>query len=276
MVLEILVSPKKVSGKPWEMYFIGLVYSLFAVGLSWWVFKDYISIIMITFTAIAAIPFIHGAITQEEKKSKKFLNKINLLKEHTKIISMFTFLFLGFVTAYLLLYLVLPSGAVENVFKTQINTIITVHSTPSGNFFSYFTSMIPILFNNIKVMFFCLVFSFFYGVGAIFILSWNASIMGTAVGNAIRQGLSYNISHPLQTISMNLIGYFVHGIPEIIAYFMVGVAGGIFSIALMKEKFMSKKFKRVSFDCVRLIVFAFILLVAASLIEIFISPYFLA
>ena len=35
-------------------------------------------------------------------------------------------------------------------------------------------------------MAFCLLFSLIYGSGAIFILTWNASVLGTAIGNYIK------------------------------------------------------------------------------------------
>jgi len=229
---------------------------------------------MVVFIAIASVPFIHKAIRLEEKKEKKF-KKIRLLKEHGRIISMFIFLFLGFVLVFCLLYVILPRGMVENIFRTQIETIVTIHSTPTGNFFSYLGSIATILLNNVKLMFFCLVFSFFYGVGAIFILSWNASVMGVAIGEAIKEGLNYSLGSGFQIISASLLGYFVHGIPEIVAYFMVGLGGGIFSMALMKEKLKSKAFKKISLDCVRLIGIALVLMILAAIIEIFVSPHIL-
>lgn len=270
MVLEILVRPKKVTGKPWEMFFIGAIYSLVGMVLGYWIFRSYVSLVMVAFTAIAAVPFIHRAIELEEKKEK--IKKFRPFKEHSKVISMFTFLFLGFVAVFCLFYVVLPKGMVGEIFKAQMETIITVNSAPTGNFISSLTSFASILFNNLKIMLFCLIFSFFYGVGAIFILSWNASVMGAAIGNAIREGLSSNLGGYFHVISMGFLGYFVHGIPEIIAYFIAGLAGGIISVAVIKERFGSKFFIKTSLDSLHLVAFAFVLLVLAALIEVFISP----
>jgi uncharacterized membrane protein SpoIIM required for sporulation len=262
MVLERLVNPKKVEGKPWEMFFIGIVYSLVGVGLGYWVFESYVSLIMVTFTAIAAIPFIRGAIESEEMKEKKF-KAIALLKEHGKVISMFTFLFFGFVATFSLLYVFLPAGMIEKVFEVQIAAIIDVNNSLTGDFTSLLTSLGRILTNNLGVLLFCLIFSFFYGMGAIFILSWNASVMGAAVGSAIRG---------TGAVSINFIGYFVHGIPEIMAYFVAGLAGGIISVALMREGLKSKIFVKASKDSLNLIAIAAVLLILAALIEVYISP----
>jgi len=278
MVFDILVNPKKVSGKPWEMYFIGILYALLAVSLSYWVFKDHSSLVMVALTAMASVPFIHSAIMLEEKNelAKNVFNEFNILREHYKLLNILIFLFLGFVTVFTLLYVLLPSGVVESMFHVQTETIIKIHSTPTGNFISHMEPLGMILINNLKVMFFCLIFSFFYGVGAIFIISWNASVMGAAIGHAIRQGTGSTFGESLNIIFMNLTGYFAHGIPEIASYFLVGLAGGIFSVALMKEEFMGKKFKKILVDCLSLLTLALVLLLFSALIEIFISPNLLA
>jgi len=273
MVLDFIINPKKATGKPWEMYFIGVLYSLFAVILSYWIFSTQASLVMVALTAMACAPFIHKAITSEENKDTvmKGFNEFKILKEHYKLINVFIFLFLGFVTVFGILYVILPSAMVERLFSSQIDAIIHVHTVATGKFYAHFETMGQIVFNNFKVMAFCLIFSFFYGLGAIFILTWNASVMGVAMGSAIRHGISLG-NNAIQVISVNLVGYFVHGIPEIMAYFLVGLSGGILSAALHKEKFMSKKFKRVMVDSGSLFVLAIVLIILAAAIEVFISP----
>ena len=87
MVLELIVNPKKVTGKPWEMFFIGAVYSSVAAFLSLWIFKNYVSIVMITLTIIASVPFMRSVINQQEEQDRKAKEELSLLKEHSKAIS---------------------------------------------------------------------------------------------------------------------------------------------------------------------------------------------
>ena len=61
-----------------------------------------------------------------------------------------------------------------------------------------------IFLNNIRVLFLCIIFAFIYGAGAIFILTWNASIVGVAIGNLIREG----IGRLGITGKSNILGYF--------------------------------------------------------------------
>ncbi|MBI2146216.1 stage II sporulation protein M [Candidatus Woesearchaeota archaeon] len=270
MVLEVLINPKRATGKPWEMFFIGAIYSLVGLVLGYWVFRSYVSIIMVSFTALAAAPFVYNA-TKAEDDSTSATKESTLLKKHAPIIKVFTFLFLGFVAVFLLAFIVLPEPMAGEIFKTQIESIAAVRNEVTGNFTSIFSTMGIILANNLKVLVLCVIFSLIYGMGAIFILSWNASVMSAAIGDAIREGLQ-GTGSSLVVISSSLAGYFVHGLPEIVAYFIAGLGGGILSVALMKYGVHSRSFRKAGVDCVSMVTFAVLMLVLAATIEVFVSP----
>lgn len=286
MVLEILVNPTKVQGKPWEMFFIGVVYSLVGVALGYWVFKTHVSLVMVAFTSIASIPFVHSAIKAEEGRGQdnkgsrmdhEDKGKVNpedkeksVFQKYAGVLTMFTFLFLGFVAAFVLLFVLLPAETVTHIFSTQLDAIGEVRTSVTGSFTQHFATLVQILFNNIKVLFFTLLFSVVYGAGAIFILSWNASVMGAAIGDAIREKVLHVSA--LQAISLSLAGYFVHGIPEIFAYFAGGLAGGVLSVALVRSGFHSSALQKAWKDCLNLTAFAALTLFFAGLIEVYISP----
>lgn len=271
MVLESLINPHRVTGKPWEMFFIGLLYSLVGVALGYVVFRSYVSIVMVTFTAIAAIPFIHNALKAEEEK-KTSRPHSSLLQKHWQIIIMFTFLFLGYVTTFFSLFVLLPEPVVGEIFHAQAGAIAEVQNTVTGNFFSAALDFWRILLNNSKVLLLCILFSLAYGAGAVYIFAWNASVMGAAIGDAIRDGLQNATSTTLQVISSSLLGYFVHGLPEMIAYFTAGIAGGILSMAVVREGWHSLRFKKTWKDSLHLAGFALLMIFLAALVEVFISP----
>lgn len=275
MVLESLINPKKVIGRPWEMILIGYVYSFVAAFLALWVFKNYVSIVMITFTVIAAVPFMHNVIKTEENKDIKTKQEKNLLKEHNKAISAFMYLFIGFILAFISLYIFMPTEIIERMFSVQLETIITIKSSgPTGNYISHFGAFTAIFANNLKILIFCLAFSFFYGAGAIFILTWNASVMATAIGSFIRNNLFYakGIFSYFQVTLMGFLQYILHGIPEIAAYFIGALASGMLSFALINHDLMDNNFKKILKDVVGLVGIAVIILFAAALIEVFITP----
>lgn len=279
MVLESLFTPQTAEKKPWEMFFMGLLYASIGIFLSIWIFKEHASLVMVFLTVLACIPLMHNTIKYEELKDIKRRNV--LIKEHGKAISFFVFLFIGFVVAYSIWYILLPKELMVNTFSIQTDTIRVINHQISGN--TYVTTVLSqILFNNFKVLFFCILFAFFYGAGAIFILTWNASVIAAAVGNFVRNDIAiaakyaglFKVWSYFQIFSLGLLRYFIHGIPEITAYFVGGLAGSIISVAVIRHEFMSDNFKKVVKDSFHLIGLAIILLLVAGLMEVYVTPMF--
>lgn len=275
MVLERLINPKKVYGHPWEMLLIGLFYSVIGAFLALWIFKNYVGVVMITFTAIASIPFVSSVIKQEEAKDMSMDGERRLLKEHGKAIMTLTYLFLGFTIGFILVYVFMPADVVQNMFNIQLNTISVVQSgTPTGNFASSFGMYGEIIGNNMKILLFCVAFSFFYGAGAIFILGWNASVMAVAIGAFIRNNM-FNVNSVIdyfQVTGLGLAKYMLHGIPEIVAYFIAALAGGIVSFTLVKHDYMNDKFKKVLKDVAVLIIISVAIVLLSGVIEVYVTP----
>ena len=131
-------------------------------------------------------------------------------------------------------------------------------------------------------MIFCILFSFIYGSGAIFILTWNASVIGAAAGNFIRShmadfagaiGIS-KVGAYFYVVSLSLLRYSIHGFPEIIAYFIGGIAGGILSVAVIRNEFGTRNFERILLDVSDLVLIAVFVLFFAAILEVFITPIF--
>ena len=64
----------------------------------------------------------------------------------------------------------------------------------------------------------------------------------------------------------------IHGLLEITAYFIVALAGGIVSIAVIKHEFGTEKFWEVLQDSLNLIIMAVAILFIAALLEVFVTP----
>jgi uncharacterized membrane protein SpoIIM required for sporulation len=265
MVLEALLNPIKAERKPWETFFIGAIYSSIAMIVSIFLFREYASTIIVAFTAMASVPLIYGAIKLEENKDKEISDEGKLMKEHGKALLVFIFLFLGFVASFSIWYILLPEPLSQEIFSSQIDIIQDINSPLVGHAIKPSSALQTIILNNIKVMSFCLLFAFFYGFGAIFIITWNASIFASLIGALIR-------ANSLSIAPLVLLKYSLHGIPEIAAYFIAGLAGGIISIAIIRHDFRSEKFRHIIMDSLDLIIVSLIILGIASLIEVFISP----
>ena len=190
------------------------------------------------------------------------------------------FLFFGITISFVAWYVFLPSNVISYAFDKQIATIQAINNQVAGNAYQQFSTFSKIFFNNVKVLSFAILFAFIYGAGAIFILTWNASVIGTAIGNFIRSNLSDyagllgfdKFSSYFNVISVGLLRYILHGIPEILAYFYGGLAGGIISVAVVKKHYKDEKFSHILFDVSELLIISLAFLLVAAFIEVYITP----
>jgi len=269
MVFESLIDPIRAERRPWNMIILGFFYSSIAIFLSLWLFEDHGSLVIIFLTVLACTHLMYNTIKLEEEKDLRIVKESRLLKEHSKALMLFICLFLGFVISFSFWFTVLPEDTSLHLFGSQVNIIREINSPATGRAIDISSSFTNIFFNNLKVLTFCLMFAFFYGIGAIFILAWNASVVGTAIGIFVKESVYDNL---FVAYSVGTLRYVIHGLPEMFAYFMAGLAGGIISIAIIKHDFKSIKFNRILFDSVDLVIGSIFVLFIAALIEIFITP----
>jgi|TARA_Y100000310_G_scaffold343159_1_gene449537 uncharacterized membrane protein SpoIIM required for sporulation len=282
MVLESLIGPITAEKKYWELFFYGILYSSIAAILSLWIFEEQSSLIVVFLTVIAAVPLMYTTIKYEEEKDLKIQNETKLLKAHSKALASFMFLFFGITLSLSAWYIFLPEVLVNSLFSAQVSTIEAINAqlvniSASSVYSDFFNQ---ILANNIKVFIFSIFFSFFYGAGAIFILTWNASVIASAIGIFIRKNLSglaaeigfSNVSLYFQIFSSGVLRYMTHGVFEILAYFIGGLAGGLISVAIIRHNLQSKEFRHVLIDSIDLIIIGIALLFIGSFVEVYITP----
>ena len=282
-MLEMLINPKKAERRPWEMFFIGLLYSSISVLLVNWVFvKDAVlksqgGILVILFTVLLSLPFIYYTLRLEEKNIVRNKGSIELLKQHRKAIYAFMWLFIGFTVSFAFWYTILPT---TESYRVQIETYCMINrpqsfnecvrqygikdSTQAIGFLTNGERMFLIFTNNLYVLLFTLVFSLIFGAGAIFILAWNASVIGAAIG--------IFTNYELKSLPLGLLRFFIHGLPEIASYFIVALAGGMVSIAVSRHETGTDKFWNVLQDSLNLIILAVVVLFIAAVIEVFVTP----
>jgi len=271
MVLESIINPFNAEKRPWEMFFVGFMYNTVALFLALLIFREYASLISVFLTTISCVPLIYSTIKKEEAFGRELHKESVLLKEHSRVLSFFMFLFLGIMLSVTFWYIVLPTSWHADLFGIQSKTIQSINSFVSGYSFGETSSFFKIFFNNLRVLLFSLLFALFYCFGSIFILAWNASVIGVAIGNLARINLA-KFSGYFSIVPLAILRYMTHGIFEIASYFIAGLAGGIISIAITKHDFGTKKFEHVLLDSVDLILLSILLLFIAALVEVYITP----
>ncbi len=283
-MFEMILSPRRSERRPWEMLFVGLIYASISILMVHWIFaKDpvlsaYSGIFTITFVVMFSIPYVYYTIKLEEEKNMQTSNSLILLKEHSKAIMCFLWLFLGFIIAFSFFYIVL--GSTDN-YKAQIETYCAINNPSNYDSCTFEhgierskttgsvtnTEMFGGIFtNNLYVLLFTIIFSIIFGAGGIFILAWNASVIAVAM-------VIFSKSD-IYSLPLSLLRYMIHGFPEIAAYFVGTLAGGIIGISIIKKEFKTNNFWNIIYDSLLLIVCAIVILLIAAFIEVFITPRF--
>ncbi len=282
MVFEYLFNVFRLEKKPWDAFFLGMLYVSLGILLSLWLFPSNASVVSVLLVVMASLPLVYDALRFEEKKEIKLYDEVHILKHHEHLVGVILFLFLGFSVAFAIWYSVLPSSIVDILFKAQSQTIQMINSPQpaqqiSASSVSTFNVFSLIFLNNVKVLMFCLLFSFLYGSGALFILAWNASVIGTAIGNFFRTEISLispSLAAYFKVSTLALARYFIHGIPEILAYLVAGIAGSLISVAVVNHDFRTRRFTKILDDTADLVIIALFILLIAAFLEVFITPLF--
>jgi len=270
MVLESLINPGMVKRNPWYMMLIGFTHSVVGVLLSLLVFPTNPSLPAVFLTTMAILPFMVNYIKSEEAEDvdEPHRGLFHSIKKHYDIMLAFVFLFFGMLVAFTLWDLLYP----EEVFMDQVNTIRQIRSGFQGTGSSFNSEyFIGILMNNLRVTGLCVLFSFLFGAGAIFILTWNASVIGVAISDVIKKvllSLSPGLGSWLHAVNIGFSTYVFHGTLELLAYFVAALGGGIISVGVIRHKVNSKAFKNALLDSIDLIVLSLVILVIAAFVEV--------
>lgn len=264
-MFDILFNPKKAERHPFEMMFIAVFYSSISILIASWIFEEYMSLISVFFTVISCLYVTQGAIKREALKENRYEER-RLLKEHIKPLKLFIFMFIGIVISFSFWTYALPAEKTIDLFNVQSVVLDGIRGSITGDAIGE-SQIFGIIFkNNLKVLFVSLVVSLMYGAGAIFVLTWNASIMGYVIGSVASEYGA--ISFPAAFTK-----YFLHGIPEMLSYFVAILAGGIIYATLVKGKFKNNiSSKKMILDVSILLIIALLLMTGAALLEVFVSP----
>src|SRR3989339_547967 len=266
-MFESIVNPKRMDKGPLKMLFIGLIYATLSLGIVKFAFSgdpvlsQYSGMIVVTFCVMFSLPFMYFLIKQEEEEDEVVEGFFRVWKMHSDAVYSFMFLFLGFVLAFSFWYIIIGDST---LFNAQIETYCMINSpgniegcVEKYDFSQKITGtgaatkemrLLSIIENNIYVMIFTLIFSLIFGAVGIF------------------------TNYSLSGIPMGIVRYMIHGFPEIAAYFITALAGGIFGVGAIRNGFKSQKFLRVVENSIILLFIAIIIIIVAGFIEVYFTP----
>ncbi len=265
-MLDLLFNPQRAERHPFEIFLIAAFYSSLSIILGLWIFKESTSLAIIFLTTLSCLYVVQGAIKMEEKKEKNWNSESWLLKEHKSIAILILALFIGFTFSSAMWAFFLPQETSGTVFHLQGSSVEQIKLI-TGKAIDTSATLSIIFNNNIKIILIALVFALFYGAGAIYIIAWNASVMGFVIGTVARETFG------LIALPIAFAKYFIHGIPEMLAYILASIAGGILYFAFIKGDLTNKdKVKRIILDTLSLVLISILLLLFSAILEVYISP----
>lgn len=271
MVLESIINPKKAENKPARIFFVSVVYTFIAIIFANFLFPSEASIVTVTLVTIIFVPFFQRIFVIEEERedaAARRQQKSNLFVRHIRVIEVFGSFFLGVIVATSFVYIFFPA---QDTFALQSTVIRSFSSADAGTgAFVNEGDFSRFFLNNTQVMLLTYILSILFGAGSILILAWNASVIGVYIGIVVQsfvsKGYSVAAAYALG-LPLGLSSIVLHGIPEVLAYFMAAVAGGVLSVGIIREKWKSKEFHLIFKDSIKFLVLAEILIFIAAVIE---------
>jgi uncharacterized membrane protein SpoIIM required for sporulation len=263
MVLESLFPVKSIIRKPLNMLIFSAIICFICVFIGYFVFPEYAGVIIPLFITIVMTPLLYRIFTiEEDVERKEAEHKIDrtFMQRHDETIMIFTFFFIGNFISIFLISLLFPESFVTSVFKPQFDTIQQIASVSTAAVFPPMLNII--VYNNLRVMILAFFLSFLIGTGALFILSWNASILAIYLAGFIRQGL-------YTEFLSKTFGILPHAPIEILAYFLAGIAGGILSVGIIRENIGSKEFFLVFKDSLIMLLLGVVAVILGGFVEVY-------
>ncbi|MBL7160202.1 MAG: hypothetical protein ISS95_01445 [Candidatus Aenigmarchaeota archaeon] len=270
MGLEFLLGSEM--NKPIHLFFIGIVFSSIAVFLSSSLFSHSPSMVVIAFMTIPCIYVFTNYLNKKSEEETKECSIKNVFMINVDLAEMYLFLFLGMSVGITLWFSILPFEMLKNVFSEQIWNLEQL-GVATGFAINPETFML-IASNNVKLVLLCTIMSFIFGAGSLFILSWNASVVGVAVGTLISKmrmaGTAASMA-ALRGLSLGTAYYILHLVPEVVAYFYAAVAGAFISSAFIRYKPFSKECKKLLGISLLLLFISVALIIFGAYVEIQVS-----
>ena len=248
MVLENIISVKQTEKNPIYAFFLGVMLTSIAILLGYRVFLSNAGLATIAFIIMGSMPFLRKLISIEEKEEAQANTFKKAFKRNEPIIWLFLNFYLGIALTYFLVSSFLSPELSEILFKAQQNVFSGSITYSLDNF-----DLAPIIGNNLGIILLSLILSLLYGVGAVFIITWNASVLGTF--------LAYK-GFPA------LLKYLPHATVEFLAFFMAAIAGSILSEAIEKKDYKGDRFKNILRDVGLLVSLSVALIIIAAVIEV--------
>ncbi len=133
-----------------------------------------------------------------------------------------------------------------------------------------FDFFIGIIKNNLWVLIVTFLVALIYGFGAMFIITWNASVWGIVFANRSLDLAPIAGKNPVVFFGLLILTVLPHTALEALTYFTAAMSGGIASQGMAREDFESERFERILVHALILMAASLLLLILAAFMETYV------
>ncbi len=251
MVLEKIVPEKWLERKASYAFLVGAFYSIIGIILARLLFASDPAIPAIAFTSLFLLPELITMFTIEEaqQEKRKKASIMSAWRDNGDFFRVYLGLFLGILLISTIAAIMLPSLTVNSIFHDQLamrsesfgasgNAIASGDAIGNGLFLS-------LLQNNAIVLAAVFFVALLAGDGAIFLISWNATLWGAIFGVTARNAAYVSSGNPFVFFAKIAATVTPHVLLEASAYILAAMAGGLISRAAERDGWGSTAFRRV-------------------------------
>lgn len=267
MVLEHLFPEDWLEKKARYGFLLGAGYSIIGIAIAKILFPSDPALVAVAFTALLILPELNKLFSIEERREEqeKTFSIKKLFKDNKDFIKIYLFIALGIFLVYAIGSIILPSFQVNQLFREQLEM------RGAGGAAVFTDSLFwHILINNWWVLLACFVLALLTGDGAIFLITWNASMWGTIFGITAKNAALYADANPFWYLFLVLLIVLPHAILEILSYIVAAISGGVISKDVLLEKFESARFNKVFKYNLWLLIIAILILILGAVVETFV------
>lgn len=175
-------------------------------------------VIAVLLTSLAAsYPFVRYMLEEERRELRRNWAEKKLLRRHARQLELYLSFFLGATTGFALSTFFVP----ESFYSIQLQVLDAIRS-PTGMAVGG-AAFQEIVRNNLWVFSVTFLLTFFIASAVLFVLAWNASVLGVLVGTLANSAFHV----PVVTVF-----YLPHGLLEVGGYVLAGIAGSLLSYGL--------------------------------------------
>ncbi len=298
MVLEHIFPEDWLEHKGRYAFILGALYSVVGVLLAGVLFGSDPALPAVAFTSLLVLPEMYKIFSIEERKERleKKVTLAVLWRDDIELIRIYTFLFLGMFVVYAAAPTLFASFGDNQQFREQLelrvcplidpnnpNCQLDVKfdefkedskvALPDGFFGSSFkfdmNKFLIILQNNFVVLLACFILALLTGDGAIFFITWNASVWGSIFGVTAKIFGILSATNGLIVFGILMLMVGPHMCVEILSYFLAAISGSVISKDVLLEEFASDRFFEVFTINLYLLLIALVVLVLGAGIETF-------